>query len=518
MITWLRNILTRSIEDPRIPLDQSLEERWRGYEAFRPNGGISVNRETVLSIPAVLKSLRLVGQRAGKLPFTVYRNLPSGGKEVDRTNPAYRLLKLSPAPNVTPMTWKQTAVHHLMIHGNHFSYIHRLPNGDPVKLTILDPERVHAAWEDGRFFYVFDNNGVPVSMLPENVLHIKGLSDDGIMGISPLNALSESLGLSLAIQRFTLHYFTQSGGRPKVALMLPANFGVDDIKLEQFRRTFKNKHSGIDNSEPAIIPFGADLKVIGGGDNTAAQLASVNDNQIRQTANGFSVPGSELGLTAGYTSFNSLEQMIQAFMDSTLDGYLTEFEEVCSLRLLRTAEFENETHTCEFIREAAIQLSPEVRDKLIINQVNNGLMSEEMGQAKLNNPTGMKGSFRRPAGITLWVDGEPVPMAPEPPPAASVSQDEPEAKAEPQETTKSLANALRDDSVRRMMDRLRKAIEDGKHNLEPHRDVLCDTFRHWANGAEATDELLRSISGNVNQREDIPWDQYTAQLLQALGG
>lgn len=519
MINWLKKHLF-SYENPAVPLAEAMDYVTNG------RGPIVVNKAAVLRIPAAWRALTLTSQKVGKLPLPTYFRAEDDSREKDKQHPAWQLLMRRPGPNLTPFVWKQTTVFHFMVHGNAFSAIHRKPNGDGYELEILDPEKVYAAWEGGVFFYAFHDRGTIRRFLPENILHFKGMSDDGIMGISILDKMAPSFGLSLALQEYQLHYFSQGGGRPKVALMLPQGFGDDETKMDRFRKTFANKHGGMDNNIPALIPSGGDIKPLGGGSNEAAQLGPVLDNSIRDMANGFGVPASSMMVADSYTSHNSLESQQKQFLADSLDGILTIIEEELCAKLLRVREFELDTHYIEFTREALEQTDATTKNAIIIDQVNNGLRSEESAQQLLNLPTNQKGMFRRPSGVTLFKDGKPWPEVPKPEPAPpeapsddeEAPQDDPNAEDESEDESEDKGFAA--DAVALVIGRVRNGVNRGKE-LDEYREFANEKFRHWTAGTETAnqffDELGQELSAICKaDREKIDWARYEQQILKGL--
>src|SRR5262245_37590741 len=107
MFNWLKNLFggqTRSLENPAVPLWSPAAFNYLG--AARASSGVAVDRTTVLAYPAVWNALRLISNKIGRLPLSVYKRNKSGGREVDYDHPAYWLLTRRPGELYTPFVFK----------------------------------------------------------------------------------------------------------------------------------------------------------------------------------------------------------------------------------------------------------------------------------------------------------------------------------------------------------------------------------------------------------------------------
>lgn len=497
------------------------------------SSGISVNHRSVLGIPAIWRGLNLVSQKVGKLPLCVYRRLPDGGCEPATDHPAWKLLKKRPSPDLSPFVFKQTLMLHALIYGNGYFYVFRDQNGDPSELGILDPSVTHPYREGGTLGYVTTVDGQDRKLLADNVGHIKGLSYDGIQGLSTLDVLKESLGLSQAIQKYTSVYFANAG-KPSVVITLPVGL-KDPDKIERFRRTWGDIHTGLDNAHrPALLENGASVTPLSGG-NEDAQLTELTDQQVRACANILGVPPSYLGVTDGYTSHNSLEQQTKQFLSDTLDGWLTNWEEVCEQVLLRETEKDRDTHYVEFNRQALDQTDTKTQEDVLILQLSNNAISWEEYRKIKNLPVDRSGTFFRQANVNA-VEGEtfqpPEPPTPEPAPQPDQPEPPPDAPAASQDDSAARFDRLTQSVVRRLVERVKRSVEahatkgdlrDWLPTLaDDHRSVCLESLDAFDTAPEVTDTFLSELRHeldaiSVHDISHIQWDRYRDTFCRALG-
>lgn len=340
------NSTSFGITDPRA---------WDSYFGGRKSSaGMVVSRDTSLGYPAVWRAVNMIADDVAKLPLVTYRVRNDGGKDKATDHPAYRLLKIKPnSEAMTPQCFKKTLTAHALLNRGGYAYIVRNGAGDPIELIILDPDRTHPVRENDRLWYVTTEPGGQMRrLLPENVLHIKGLSFDGLCGYTVVEKLQESLGLGLALQKYGSVFF-KNNGRPGMVVEMPMAL-KDQEAVERFKRAWGESMEGLDNAHKVkLLEQGAKISQFQ-VKNEEAQFLQSREFEIRQIANIFGCPPHKLG-DSSRVAYNSLEQENQSYLDGCLDPWLVNWEEEVEAKLLRTSEQESETHLIEFMRQALVR-------------------------------------------------------------------------------------------------------------------------------------------------------------------
>ena len=366
------------------------------------SAGVSVSREKILGYPAVWRGVNLLSRDVAKLPLFVYQRLEDGGKQRDRMHPAHRLLHQKSSPYMTAFTFRQTLQSHALIHGNGYAYIFRDANAGPTDMLVLDPEYVTPIKEDGRLLYLVTNMQLPDGqtrdrkILPENILHIRGLSHTGLVGYSVVDILRESLGLGLAAQKYGSVFF-KNNARPSMVIEMPGQLR-DTEAVSRLRDSWGKIHEGIDNSnKPAILENQASVKNLSFS-NEDAQFLQTREFEIRQVANIIGVPPHKIG-DPTRTSHSSLESENQAYLQDSLDPWLCNWEKECEDKLLTEQQKTQDTHIVEFQRDAIIRVDKKTETESLAVEVNNGLLSLAEARAIKNRPPlpdGLGSTFRKP--------------------------------------------------------------------------------------------------------------------------
>jgi HK97 family phage portal protein len=423
----------RSLENPAVPLNSAGIESILGT-GNQADSGVNVSPEKSLGYPAVWRAVNIRSGTLGRTPLNVLRR-ESTGKERDESHPAFKLLRDSPNRDQSAKEFIQLLESHCILLGGGYAFIERNSFGQPTALIPLDPMQVLPYRENGRLGYSIMQNGKMVVELPENILHIHGLSWDGINGLGVCDILRDSIGLGLAAQKYQSIFF-KNGAAPMTVIELP-NALRNKEAIERFRSMWGRRHQGIENAhQPALLENGAQLKSFSVSPSDAQMLAT-RDFEIRQIANIVGLPSHLLGDNSK-SSFASLEIMQRILLFDLMDP-MTNWETEVGRKLLSEQEREDRTHVIEFDKESIERPDLNTFTNALSIQVNNGLLTLDEARNKMNMPplpNGMGSQFRIP--LNMGVIG----AAPTEP--ADIIEDEegqPAPEVEPKATTPDLTEA-----------------------------------------------------------------------------
>lgn len=371
--------VTRSLERPSVPLSSGADELYEAFGAGRTNAGVTVNRATALRHPALWRGVNLISRDVGKLPLVVYQR-DGGGKIRATSHAAHRLLDRKPNPWMTPSIFKQTLTAHALLQGGGFAFINRREDATPVELLPLLPDRTYPIRENGQLIYVTAIGGTmedPTStirrLLPENVLHIKGLGYDGLTGYSLIDLGADTIGHGMAMERFSSRYFRNSA-RPSVVIEHPGS--MSESAAKRLRESWDQLYAGVDNAHrTAILEEGMKVHAL----TINARDSQLDESQkfdLTKIANLLGLPPHKVG-GDGRTSYNSLEQENQAYLDEGLDPWLVAWEEECWAKLLTEKEKQNDTHIVEFMRQALVRADMAARSAYYHNALLDGYMNRD---------------------------------------------------------------------------------------------------------------------------------------------
>ena len=207
--------------------------------------------------------MRVLAEDIAKRDRKIFMPLDGGGREEATSNRNYDVIALRPHPEYTPITfWAEIVKDASSWHGG-FAEIQRA--GRKVEqFNYIHPSRVVVQLNrdnQRREYVVKGDNGLPDVTLPwEDMIHIHGVGY-GLNGCPFIRFASESLGLSMAAQRFSAAFYG-NGMHVQTALKTPNTLG--EKAVTHLRESWGAMHAGARNSfTPAILEEGLDIERIG---------------------------------------------------------------------------------------------------------------------------------------------------------------------------------------------------------------------------------------------------------------
>ena len=384
--TGVEAIDTRAtIESPDVPLTSDNIIRYLGG-SNGSQSGVNVTRQTALGYPPLWRGINLIAKDVGNLPVDVYRRGGAGGRERDVNHAANRVLKRNPAPNVTCSQFKTTLTAHALLEGNGYARIHRDAAARPIRLEILNPAQTSLVrnTKTGRFWYLnYTAAGSERRYNPENVIHIRGLSFDGLTGYSALDLLKDSLGLGIAAQRYGSTFF-KNNAQPGVIIQVPYRIR-DEEMAAAIKKRWTEKHGGLENAhEPAVTDEGTKVVPLG-GTNETAQFIQTREFELRMVAAILGIPPHKLGDNTR-TSYGSLEQENQAYLSEALKPWLTGWQEELGEKLLTEDEKDMQTHFVEFNVRDLVRVDQKSRFESYNIGIMGGFMKRSEARSAENLP------------------------------------------------------------------------------------------------------------------------------------
>lgn len=469
------------------------------YPAIRAKSGSKISTRTAMGYPPLWRAVNLISNSVAGLPFDVFKRQRDGGKKVDSRHPAQRLLEKSASQFVSAYTFRRTMTALALLHGNSYASIDRV-EGRPVSLSIWNPAQTIVRIMDGEIWYVTYFNNQPVRINSRDMLHIRGLGPDGIVGWPVLELMADALGVGMAAQEFGARFFG-NGSNMSGLLMIPGAFTEE--KIRNTIAAWNSMQTGLTNSHKvALLQEGVKFQQLQIAPEQA-QFLQTREHEIRATvANITGVPPHMLG-DSTRTSHNSLEAEGQSYLDYCLQPWLKTWEMECREKLLTQQQQDNDTHLIEFNREALVQMSFESKINGIYRQLEAGLINHNEGRALLNMPSlGEDGDARyRPANwLEIGSPGEEVQEGE--PGQPDTSEDSPEDSPEDTPAMTALRQMIVDGVQRSCEFEQSKAIQIASkrpHDFLAAVDALCQSWAENTLPGLTTDKVRQTIAAHAEQ-------------------
>ena len=354
--SWLKPH-RRSLENPTTSLSNPAEWFVKLFGGEASDAGVGITPDKALQVATFWQCVHLLADDFGKLPTVVFKHKNNDSRYKDRKHPAYYLLRRKANEFMAAGMFKRTLLHHALVYGNGYAWVRRDGGAAPTELLLLNPERTEPFWAQGRLWYTtwVDNNRF--TLRPDEIFHLHGVGFDGTKGYSIAAYAANSLGLTIAAEKFGSKHFA-NGSRASGVLHYPGRLKPE--AKQNLKESFEKAHQGLDNAHRTIVlEEGAKFEPLTIPPNEA-QFIELREFQRKEIASWFKIPPSKLG-DPDSVSYNSLEQWNQAYLESALDPWLVAFEEEAFDKLLTEVQKRRESHFVEFNRAALLRTSLEER-------------------------------------------------------------------------------------------------------------------------------------------------------------
>lgn len=304
--------------------------------------GENVTTDVAMNIAAVYACIRILSNHVAMLPLNLYQETRGKKKKIP-DHPIAKLIEIRPNPYMTPFQFKQTMEAHRQLYGNAYAEIEWGKNGYPKALWILNPLVTKVVMEKDnngnlKKYWVQTSlvNGQVVYLPYESILHIKGLSTNGIVGKSPIDVARETIGIQIAGQKFTGKFYA-NGTMSSGVLKVPQALNPEAKQV--IRQEWEKFNNGLDNSHRvAILDAGLDYQSLG-IKQCDAQYIETQKFSIAEIARIFNVPPHMLADLERAT-FSNIEQQSLEFVRDTLSPLLISWEQELQYRLFTEEEIE----------------------------------------------------------------------------------------------------------------------------------------------------------------------------------
>lgn len=295
--------------------------------------GVAVNTNNALTVSTVFACGRVLANAFSILPFSPFKILENGDREMQRNHPLFKLFHLQPNPAMTAFNFKHTLQLHLAYHGNAYCVIERNNRQETVALWPVDPGKVTAVLNDGRLWYKIEGQK---AMIPDyDMFHLKVFSTDGITGKSPIAYARDSIGSAIAMEKYKGGIY-KAGGSKKMALVSPQRLNPDTKK--NLKDSWKSENGGVDNlGEIPILEGGLDVKEIGMSPEDA-KFVETGSFTVEEIVRFFGVPLHMVQHHSRGISYNNVEQLGIDFVTHTMMPYFVAWENEADVKLLRESE------------------------------------------------------------------------------------------------------------------------------------------------------------------------------------
>ncbi|UFH52560.1 phage portal protein [Spirosoma sp. KNUC1025] len=304
-----------SLENPAVPLGSmtSWSDLFGAY-GIPVAAGVKVTPETAMRVSAVYACISRIANTLAMLPMGVYLETELG-RELDKEDALQQLYVYGPDECMNWFDFVFILVASALAHGNGYALIERDKYMKPIGLRFLEPGECAPIYMNaGRIRYLYYNVFGEI-VHKRDIIHIRNLGSNGVIGKSPIELFAEGIGLSLAAEQFGAAFFGQGAGG--MGVLETDNVFKDNGAIDRLRKQFADRQAGLNNAhKPLILEQGMHYKAVTIPPNHA-QFIETRNFQVEDIARMYSVPQHKIGKLDRSTN-NNIEHQNKEFITDTI--------------------------------------------------------------------------------------------------------------------------------------------------------------------------------------------------------
>ena len=340
--------------------------RPQGLSWFFPGrtySGKTVSVDRALSLVPVYNAVSQISGAIGSLPLPVYeRDDDYRARATDSAE--WRLLHDEPNPDMAADEWAEITSSHIELWGNAYQFMVKDSRGRVIQLWPLAPERLQVTRDpDGRKLFLIEGQ----EYRDDTILHIRGLSPDGLLGYSPIQLARNALANAIAQEEFQGR-FMKADGKPAVLLRHP-----NELKPEAAER-LKKSWDAIKAGGTAVLEESIEVErwTMSFEDAQFIEQMEFSDKRIAQM---FLLPPGRLGAKTGDSQqYSTVVMENLEFVTYTLQRRLRRIESALNRE---RGIFPDRTRFCEFLIDALLRADLKERYQAYMLGIKAGFLDAE---------------------------------------------------------------------------------------------------------------------------------------------
>lgn len=319
---------------------------WRSFLGKAGNSsGVRVTPESALALPILQNCITLLAESAAQLPCEIYQRREGGQREAAINHPAYDVVRYKPNPFQTPYERVELLQLSAGLRGNGYEFIERREDGNVTALWPLAADKMQVLKGPDMLPY-YRIAGVADALPMRMVHHVRWISHNGYMGLSPIELHAEAVGLAQAIRQYTGKSFANGATvagvieRPKESPAIK-----DQATINGITDQWGQKYGGIDNAKKvALLQEGMTFKPIS-MNNVDADVVNILKLSGVDAARIYKIPLPMVNDLDG-ANYNTVEQLLIMFVVFGLLPWIKRHEQ--SMMRDFILDKDRKTHFIEF--------------------------------------------------------------------------------------------------------------------------------------------------------------------------
>lgn len=324
----------------------------------KSDAGVSVNGYTALTHCPLWQGVNIIAGDLGQVPIRLVKD-----EFYDqRDHNAWQLLRVRPNDLQTPSVFVETLIQWALIWGNGVAYMprrgSRITDLIPLRPDCLWPELL--AFDDGQvllYHYYSPTTGKQYVFFPYEVIHIQGLTGDGVWGY-PLHEIAKNtIGHGLALEKHGNTTFANGAVPSGVLEAPPTAVGIsrDKAARANLRNEWNEVHRGPDKAGAiAILWEGITYKQTSSTNIDSQWIEAKKLNRV-DTASLLNLPAHKLNALEDSSVRSNLEEQNETYKQMTLTRWSNRMDEEFRRKLLMDSEWKSDRYRFVFDWDAFLR-------------------------------------------------------------------------------------------------------------------------------------------------------------------
>ena len=367
-----------------VPISLTDGSFWAAFGGMQSSSGEAVTVDSALQLSAAWACVRLIAETIATLPLNLYAKATDGTRTVATSHPLYSVLHNQPNADNTAVEFWEVIVASMLLRGNGYARKLRAA-GRIIGLELMLPHRTDVKrLTTGQLQYTYaEIDGTSTVLTEDDVLHFRGFSLNGWMGLSVIAYASEIFGNATAANKTSSSVF-RNGLRPSGVLSTEQILPKD--KRTEIRTDLTEQFGGaMQAGKTMVLEAGMKYQAItmNPGD---VQLLETKAFNVEEICRWFRVPPFMVGHSEKSTSWGTgIEQQMIGFLTFSLRPWLTRIEQTIKKGFLSPVE--RLTYYPEFAVEGLLRADSAGRAAFYSQMVNNGIYTRDECRVMENKAT-----------------------------------------------------------------------------------------------------------------------------------
>lgn len=279
--------------------------------------------------------VKILAQNLAQFRWTVYR--PDSTAEPAAVPGSANVLNYQPYPGINAYTFWEYMEKQRLLYGNAFAYINCDRTTAVAALVPLDAGSMQVVWDDANILdggrklvyrYTDPRNGETYTILPDEILHFRAFSTNGILG-RPAGAVLRDTLQANAEAEGAIRSTISNGFSGTIVLTYTSD--LSKTKQKELQAQIKELLS---NSNATILPLPAGMEASNITNDVGSYYQIVKESKAEDISALFGIPLAMLNRMGGTGAATfSASQMMQ-FFSQTIAPILEQYAAELSVKLL----------------------------------------------------------------------------------------------------------------------------------------------------------------------------------------